>query len=170
MTGQRLILARALLGNPDILLLDEPTSHIDPLAQEQIHRIIKNEFIAKRKTTILLCTHNMTEAQKLADKVILLNNGSVIANGTISSLREKISPNLKLVLDFSAMPENGWETDIPVKIIDQNENKIELIIKEESIIPEVVRAAVIGGGDILSCRQNEESLLEIFTRLTDGVL
>ena len=76
---ERLRLARALLSHPQVLFLDEPTSGLDPQTSSEIHEIIK-----KRKdagTIIFLTTHNMTEAEKLCDHLVLLNEGKIVERG-----------------------------------------------------------------------------------------
>lgn len=165
---QKFLLARALLCNPDILLLDEPTSHIDPIAKENIHRLITNNFIKKRKMTILLCTHDLYEAQKLADHIILLNNGSVIAEGSLQYLKSMINPSVKFVIEFLRFPKKGWIKGLPVKAVFEHDKKIEFILQERKIIPEIIEAAVLNAGKVARCMEYEESLLEIFTRLTSG--
>lgn len=165
---QKLMFSRALLSDPDILLLDEPTSHIDPISKNSIHELIKNNLIIKRKAAILLCTHDLHEAQEMADRIILLNNGSIIAEGSLSSLREKISPNKKVIMEFLKMPRKKWEKNIPVKILSEGNNRILLGMADENILPNVIKAAISAGGEIIECRKDEESLYEIFSRLTHG--
>ncbi|MDY6968637.1 MAG: ABC transporter ATP-binding protein [Spirochaetota bacterium] len=163
---QKLLFARALLGNPEILLLDEPTTHIDPIAKDSIHRLIKENFSEKRQTTILLCTHDLMEAQKLAQKIILIDNGSVIASGTMSSLRSMISPSIRILIEFSKNPIDGWEDALPIDIVCREDSAIEFIVPDEDIISKTIEAAISGGGKILSCQRLEEPLFEIFSRLT----
>ena len=76
---QRLVLARAVLHNPEVLFLDEPSSGLDPAAVGEIHRLILEQ--RDRGTTIFLTTHNMEEAAKLCDNVALLNQGSIVEYG-----------------------------------------------------------------------------------------
>lgn len=75
----RVNFCRALLKDMDILYLDEPTSGLDPATTDKIHNLIEEE--RKSGTTIFLTTHNMNEAQKLCNKIILLNEGSIIEQG-----------------------------------------------------------------------------------------
>jgi ABC-2 type transport system ATP-binding protein len=75
----RVNFCRALLKELDILYLDEPTSGLDPATTDKIHELIQEE--RRNKTTIFLTTHNMHEAEKLCDKIILLNEGSIIEQG-----------------------------------------------------------------------------------------
>ena len=85
---QRLNLALALLGNPDVLLLDEPTASLDPKQRRRLW-----ELLLERKTggrTALLATHSLEEATALADRVLLLVDGAVVREGTATDLAEEI--------------------------------------------------------------------------------
>lgn len=167
---QKFLLARALLCDPDILLLDEPTSHIDPIATENIHNLIINKFIKKRKKTVLLCTHDLYEVQKLADYIILLNEGAVIAEGELSQIRSMINPSVKFVMQFSRVPKKSWTKGLPMEIISEKEGIIELITKNRKLIPRIVDAAINNNGKIMKCMENEETILEIFSRLASGAV
>ncbi|MCL2201796.1 MAG: ABC transporter ATP-binding protein [Oscillospiraceae bacterium] len=76
---QRLALARAILHDPKVLFLDEPTSGLDPTTAQEIHKLIEN--IRKRGTTIFMTTHNMEEAVKLCDNIVMLNKGKIVEQG-----------------------------------------------------------------------------------------
>ncbi len=75
---QRVGLAGALLGNPDILVLDEPTSGLDPLEQEKIKNLIKS---LARKKTVIFSTHILSEAEDVATKLIIINQGKILYDG-----------------------------------------------------------------------------------------
>lgn len=75
---QRVGLAAAMIGNPSVLILDEPTSGLDPLEQEKIRQLIKK--ISKRKT-IIFSTHILSEAEDIATKLIIINQGSIVYDG-----------------------------------------------------------------------------------------
>ncbi len=94
----RVNFCRALLKDMDILYLDEPTSGLDPATTDKIHKLIEEE--RKTGTTIFLTTHNMHEAQKLCNKIILLNEGTVIEQGIPEEICMKynIENTLELVL------------------------------------------------------------------------
>lgn len=84
---QRLILARAILPMPELMFLDEPTSGLDPATARQIHGLILK--LKEKKKTILLTTHNMEEATKLCDSVVLLNEGRIVESGVPDELCRK---------------------------------------------------------------------------------
>lgn len=167
-TKQKFLLARALLRNPDILLLDEPTSHIDPIAKDAIHDCILKNFIGTRRATILLCTHDLYEVQRLADRIILLDGGRVIAEGSPSQLRAMINPGVTFTMEFARMPGKNWHRDIPITITGTAGKSIECSAKNRGIIPDAVAAAVAAGGRMTGCAERDESIVDIFSRLTKG--
>ena len=89
---RRVVLAAALVGEPEVLLLDEPTVGLDPVAGHDVHEFL-NE--AMRGRTTLLCTHNLTEAEALCDEVVILREGRVIVQGPLEELRRS-RPRLRL--------------------------------------------------------------------------
>lgn len=82
---QRLALARAMIHRPELLFLDEPTSGLDPMAVRQVHDMITH-LSHDEERTVFLCTHNLDEAQKLCDRVAVLEHGKLIALGTSAEL------------------------------------------------------------------------------------
>jgi len=81
----RVSLAKALINDPDILLLDEPTASLDPDVADYVRGIIE-DFASKNKTTILLASHNMNEVERLCDEVLMMKKGQIIDKGKISDL------------------------------------------------------------------------------------
>jgi len=86
---RRLDVAIAVVGRPEVLFLDEPTAGLDPQARREFHDLIQ-DLIRENATTILLTTHDLHEAERLADRVMILNRGSIIANGTVPDLAQQI--------------------------------------------------------------------------------
>jgi len=84
----RVSLAKALINDPEILLLDEPTASLDPDVGDYIRTYIEN-FASKKKTTILLASHNMNEVERLCNEVLMMKSGKIIDKGTCSSLINK---------------------------------------------------------------------------------
>ncbi len=90
-TGQvhRLGLARAMIHRPSVLLLDEPTRSLDPIAAAEFRRFLKSQLVERYGTTVLFASHTLAEVEQLANRVILLNRGRLIACDSPRSLREK---------------------------------------------------------------------------------
>ena len=84
----RVSLAKALINDPEILLLDEPTASLDPDVGDYIRTYIE-DFASKKKTTILLASHNMNEVERLCSEVMMMKKGKIIDKGTCSSLINK---------------------------------------------------------------------------------
>ncbi len=84
----RVSLAKALINEPDILLLDEPTASLDPDVGNDVRSFIE-EFVSKKETTILLASHNMIEVERLCSKVMMMKNGSIIDSGSSIELIHK---------------------------------------------------------------------------------
>lgn len=82
---QRVALARTLLHDPDILYLDEPTAALDPVATREVHELIEGVRRDERRT-VVLCTHNLPEAQRLCDRVVIMQHGRAIAIGSPAEL------------------------------------------------------------------------------------
>lgn len=90
---QRLILARAILHDPKLLILDEPTSGLDPATASAIHKLLME--LRQKGMGILLTTHNMEEADKLCDHILLLNEGRIVESGTSQAIRLKYNQTKK---------------------------------------------------------------------------
>lgn len=86
---QRLALARTLLHDPDILFLDEPTSSLDPVAARDVHVLVE-EFRRDRRRTVVLTTHNLVEAQRLCDRVLIMERGRALAVGSPAELAQSV--------------------------------------------------------------------------------
>ena len=102
---QRVSLARGLIGNPDVLLLDEPLSSLDPNIKETIQEELKN-IHQTMHTTIIMVTHDFTEANYLADKVTLVHDGQIIQQGTIEDIFQR--PKSIFAAQFTGVKNIFW--------------------------------------------------------------
>lgn len=89
---QKVAIARALLSRPRLLLLDEPTTGLDPRSKREVQEVIR-ELNQESRTTILLTTHDMVEADNLCDRIAIIDSGVIVALDTPSGLKKIISPN-----------------------------------------------------------------------------
>lgn len=85
---QRLLIARALLSRPTVLLLDEPTRSLDPVSARDLRRFLRDVVVARQGCTVLLATHDADEAFELCDRLAVLDRGRVVATGTASELAD----------------------------------------------------------------------------------
>lgn len=173
---QRVGLAQAMIHNPEVLLLDEPTSGLDPNQIIEIRKLIRD--LGKQKT-LILSTHILQEVQATCGRVIIINNGEIVADGTTDSLQKKFQGQLVISLTLKKDPKAGKE-----KIISMFEsvNGVEKV-KITSDTPEVwnIDVSANKGSDVrdaifkkvvsndmvlLDLHQEETSLEDIFRKLT----
>ena len=98
---QRLALARTLLHDPPLLFLDEPTAALDPIASINVRDMVRS-LAAGHERTILICTHNLAEAQELCDRVIILRRGRVVADGTPAQVTDAASIPIGVEIEVDA--------------------------------------------------------------------
>lgn len=127
---QRLLFARAVLHKPKILFLDEPTSALDPATSEDVYKIIFD--LQKDGTTIFLTTHNMSEADRLCDRVAFLNQGEIKEMGAPDELKLKYAQNDILILTKSGKEYHcSKEKAALVKVLETMDDEIVRIVSQE---------------------------------------
>ena len=111
---QRLLIARALLARPKVLLLDEPTRALDPVSARDFRRFLRSELVERHGCTIVLATHNAEEALGFCDRVVVLNRGCVLATGSPLDLKRRFGEDRYRILTadpaherFSRLEEAG---------------------------------------------------------------
>jgi ABC-2 type transport system ATP-binding protein len=166
---QKLGILRAMIHSPPILFLDEPTAALDPLAQSSVRETI--EKAAKLDTTIFMTTHNLPEAEKLADKIGVINKGKLVVQGSTSDLRSQMSKSNKLLIrclnktvDYQSFIQNI--EGVSSTYILEDGYTIELEVSNFSkVTPLIVRLLVEKGISILEVRPTKKSLEEIYKEI-----
>ena len=142
---RRLIVARAMLSDPEILLLDEPTTGLDPQSRRQVWDYIKE--LKEKGKTILLTTHYMEEADILCDKISIIDHGRIIASGTPDELK-KILDN-KIVIDISLYSEvvseyieRGLNSIIGVNYVKIRNHGIRIGVSDDAVVEHVLNSII----------------------------
>jgi len=165
---QKLSFIRAMIHQPQVILLDEPTSSLDPLSSHQVR-----DYMIKMKRdgkTVILSTHRLEDVEKVADMVMLMSKGRALAFGSPAQLiEESNSKKAEIeVKNFEKKFENVIESIATVKeVVSQAESyliKIE-VNDFNTDIPQIVRKLAIEGADILSVRGETRNLEEVYLRL-----
>ena len=161
---QRVGLANALLHNPDVLILDEPTTGLDPNQLVEIRNLIKT--IGKEKT-IFLSTHIMQEVEAMCDRVIIINKGEIVADKKLKELRE--GQEQVVIVEFDYRVENAFLSKLPK--VKQVVNTHEFIYEITFSTTEDMRANVFDFAHdnqlkILQLNQKNISLESLFRELT----
>ena len=170
---QRLALARALLSKPALVFLDEPTSGLDPEAARQVHDLIV-DIRARNHQTVLLATHNLTEAARLCDRLAIIHEGRLLALGTLDELRRRVAPGLHTRVELlqPISPDlDGALTGIAGVEELKISSPVEMIFRTsgKAVLPAVVQALVQNGAQITAVEPHEVPLEEIYFMLQEGV-
>jgi ABC-2 type transport system ATP-binding protein len=164
---QRTGLAQAIIHDPDVLILDEPTSGLDPNQIKEIRTLISR--LGKQKT-VLLSTHIMQEVEAICDRIIIINNGRIVADDKVENIHSILKENKQTVqVEFDRDVAEEQLKEVPgankVRRIDGNNWLIESLA-EEDVRQRIFEFAVNSGLTVLSMQKKEKSLEEVFRELT----
>jgi ABC-2 type transport system ATP-binding protein len=164
---QRVGLAQALIHNPGVLILDEATTGLDPNQIVEIRNLIK--VIGKEKT-VMLSTHIMQEVEAICDRVIIIDNGIIVANEEKSKIYSVIRrPKQVIQVEFDKnIQETSFAEIANISNVKQLKNNLWMIEAEgdEDIRPAVFNFAVQNNLTVLSLQKQESNLEEVFRHLT----
>ena len=161
---QRVGLAAALLHNPEILILDEPTTGLDPNQLIDIRKLIRQ--LGEEKI-VLLSTHILSEVESVCDRVIIIRKGEVVADEALESLRKGQQQIVQVEFDYRVETEALSKIEGVEKVINTFDFQYELTCsKKEDIRPKVFDFAHDNQLKILSLQQKNENLAELFKQLT----
>jgi ABC-2 type transport system ATP-binding protein len=165
---QRVGLAQALIHNPQVLILDEPTIGLDPAQIIEVRNLIRE--LGKQRT-VLLSTHILSEAQQVCNRVLIINKGKLVAEDTPDQLRSRLTGSQRILLQV------GGESDGVESILEGIEGVNQIVIGESGNFefetlpgldprPQVAKAIVNAGYDLLEMSRTGMSLEDIFLELT----
>jgi ABC-2 type transport system ATP-binding protein len=157
---QRLGLAQALLGEPDLLLLDEPTAGLDPAGVAKIRELLL--AVRGRGGSVLLNSHLLSEVERICDRVLFMKNGRLLrthdvhAGGRRAEVRLANAPQLKARL-VEKLPEGALDGD-----------RFRIPVASEDVVPGLVRQLVEMGGEVLEVKLGGAELEELYLQLVEG--
>ena len=166
---QRLAVATALVGNPKILFLDEPTTGLDPQSRRQLWDIIRS--FQSAGGTVLLTTHYMDEAERLCDRLVIIDHGQVIAEGTPADLIERLGGHHVVEFAVSGNSDGAvldiWRALPGVESVRHDDGFFSLNVREPHLtIPALLEAVEHRGSQLLHLTTRQASLEDVFVRLT----
>jgi ABC-2 type transport system ATP-binding protein len=168
---QRLALARALIHKPPLLFLDEPTSGLDPEAAQQVDDLIA-DLGRTDEQTVILATHNLLEAQRLCDRVAIMNKGKILALGSLEELARKLWPTTWVDIKLYSAPKHNLTETIKacrgVLQVAADPNALSIQVENDSIIPDVIRQLVDHGASIYKVNPRDHTLEDIYFALQAG--
>ena len=173
---QRVGLAQAIIHDPEILILDEPTIGLDPNQVVEIRRLIAE---LGHKKTLVLCTHILSEAEAVCSRVLIINRGKIVADGTPDTLRAGLQGRQRLLVQvkgdgdldgvvqrLAALPEAQVESRATVE-----PGTISIVLtggKDRDLREDVFRTVASAGAVLLEMRREVQSLEDVFRDLTRG--
>ena len=162
---QKLAIARALIHEPQLLFLDEPTANLDPLAAKTVRDFVLD--LKKEKRTIFMNTHNLDEAERVCDRIAVLKT-KLVGVGSPEDLERSVSSR-KTVVHLESIGDSvlaAVKKLSKVKNVSTNENKLILDMDDpEKDNPQLVRAIVAAGGNIQYVTEERSSLEDVYLKL-----
>ena len=176
---QRLALARTLIHQPELIFLDEPTGGLDPVATRRVHDLIRR-LSHDGQHTVVLCTHNLAEAQKLCSRVAVMEQGRAVALGTPAELARSLWKGVRLEIELEAATAASaldalqrhaqarqvtW--DAPA---DEPTGRASLWVSEPAALPDLLAALVHAGGRVYRFAPQEPTLEDVYFALHEEVV
>ena len=189
-TGQRqkLAIARGLMSEPQILFMDEPTRSLDPISAVAIREFVAEHIVGELGSSVILATHSMPEAEALCRRLAFIQDGRIVAEGSVAELRRAIGYGIRCELrlapaagtagvDLAGLPGvlAVLPATAPIAPSAQAEPGeagplvVRLTLAEEGALAGILRALVMAGADVTGCETRDLSLEEIYVHtLTSG--
>lgn len=163
--AQRLSLAIALVDSPELLILDEPSSGLDPHGVRQMREIINQE--RDRGATVFFSSHILSQVEAICDRVGIMNSGSLIAENSIDGLRQSLKIGPKLTIEVDTVPDLGTLRELKgISNINVDGNQIIISCETNDVKGDAIDAVQSAGATVLNIDVTEASLEELFESYT----
>ena len=161
---QKLALARALIHDPSVLLLDEPTSAMDP----ESSRLVRDEIARLRSSqrTIIICTHNLAEAEALADHIAIIYRGKILLKGTLDELKRAVLGPVEYEAKFAETFDAG-ELDLPegATLISRNGTSLRFRVEAPQVVnPKLVHSLASRNAPLVSFQEVPRKLEQVYLK------
>jgi ABC-2 type transport system ATP-binding protein len=165
---QRLGIAVALVNDPEVVFLDEPTTGLDPRARREVWKVLRD--LKDKGKTIVLTTHYMEEAECLADRVAIISKGKIIAMDSPGNLTERNANYMVLTLESVDEKASGIIRQIGFDPAHDNHRNIKVRLERADDVQKILSAIQAGGATFLGLDVRKPNLEEVFLRLTGEAL
>ncbi|MEM6284291.1 MAG: ABC transporter ATP-binding protein [Chloroflexota bacterium] len=170
---QRVGLASALLHDPDVIILDEPTIGLDPLQVEELRDVVRE---LGKEHTVMFSTHILSEAEQICDKVVIINRGEVVAEGAPAALRTELESGGRVLVRLDGITDDTQLESARLTLEKMDEISRAEIQNEALVVtpssedmdprPEIARTVIENGWDLMELRALAADLEEIFVEVT----
>lgn len=162
---RRLMIARALIHEPDVLILDEPTAGVDIELRRSMWEFIKK--LNEQGTTIILTTHYLEEAEQLCRNIAIINAGEIVENTSVKALLKTLNQET-FILDLDASVPSGWSVDGFGVVVSQDGSSLEVEVTKGQSINVIFQALDTISVNVMSMRNKSNRLEELFVKLIKG--
>jgi ABC-2 type transport system ATP-binding protein len=162
---QRLAIARALLHDPPVLCMDEPTRSLDPIAAKHLRRFVIDRLNRQRGKTVLLATHNLSEAEEMCGRLVVLDRGRIVRQGSVTEITSGLPGRDHYVLTVQGLgaPPSDRRWRLEVERQDDGTARLAAEVERDGrAFSDLLRAILDARGTIVACARREPSLQEVF--------
>jgi ABC-2 type transport system ATP-binding protein len=162
---QRLAIARALLHDPAVLCMDEPTRSLDPIAAKHLRRFIADRLNREGGKTVLLATHNLQEAEELCGRLAILDRGRVLRQGTLADITGGLPGRDHYVLLVAGLAEPPRDARWSLQVERADGRPARVVAEVDrggAALSDLLRALLDRSATIVSCSRREPSLQDVF--------
>ncbi|NEU55618.1 ABC transporter ATP-binding protein [Halorussus sp. MSC15.2] len=164
---QRLALGIALVGNPEILILDEPTTGIDPNGVQEFQAIINQE--SNNGTTVFFSSHSLEQVQAVCDRIGIIDAGELLTVSKIDELRKSLNRDSTLVLTVDTVPDNHGLLDLNhVNNVSETDTTLRIDCTDPSAKSSVINCVETAGATVTDINVENASLADLFEKVTNG--
>lgn len=168
---QRLALARAFLHEPELIFLDEPTAGLDPISTRQVHDMIRR-LSADEGRTVFMCTHNLVEAQRLCNRVAVMEHGRMVAVGTPTELAEQTGSGTRYAVEVAQeqieLAQKLVTGAQAVHHVEADTDRLHLTVLDREAVPELLTTLTQAGVRVYSTVPLETALEDVYMALHNG--
>jgi ABC-2 type transport system ATP-binding protein len=165
---QRLAICRALLHDPPVLCLDEPTRSLDPIAAKHLRQFIQASLHRERGKTILLATHNLQEAEDLCQRLAVLHRGRVLREGSLHDIASRLPGREQYLIEVTGLTALPGDARWALEAEPPRDGLVRLaaaVDRGGRPFSDLLRALLAGGGTIVACTRREPGLQEVFDQM-----
>jgi len=162
---QKLALARAMMHDPGVLLLDEPTSAMDP----ESARLVRDEIarLKSSKRTIVICSHNLTEVEGLADQIAIIYHGRILLQGTLEELKHKVFGVPEYEIKFAeAWDASGLKLPSGVEMLSQTATSFKVQVEApQDSNPQILKALSATSASVMTFQEETRTLEQVYLKV-----
>ena len=162
---QKLSIARALINDPEIIFLDEPTAGLDPEAAKDIIQYLKH-MVKDGKRTVFLCSHRLEEVEELCDTIAIINRGKILIEGSVSGIINSTWKEHHFTIETNCALGGNLISEIrnapQVSACRQNGSEIELMLKQRNGVSGIIRKILGTGAEIYAVAEKKHDLKDVY--------